>query len=229
MKSFVRFGTRIGSRRSRSSGDVISQGSLLEQQRAELEALLAGPDPIEALRTARDDARLIALLPEFGPCLHYDQRTRFHGLPADEHMFLVAAQAASRGASMDVRLAALLHDVGKPHAAFLGTDGFYHYGGCDSVASHEEIGAAITLSALLRLGYGTMRADRVARMVRWHMPREATLAEAREVARVMAGATADLCLLRRCDAYGKGAAPERSSLRRLDLLEAAHDPLALAA
>ena len=69
----------------------------------ELSKLLLGGQPAQALRLARDTGVLAALLPELDPAM-------------DEHTFTVVQAAADAGGSLPVRLAALLHDSGKPSA-----------------------------------------------------------------------------------------------------------------
>ena len=82
-------------------------------------ALEAPPRPraAKALRLARDTGVLVALLPEFGPAIGFDPRSPDHGLTLDEHTFAVVQAAADAGTPLRVRLAALLHDLGKPVAA----------------------------------------------------------------------------------------------------------------
>ena len=67
------------------------------------------------------------MLPEFEPAIGFQQESRYHDLTVDEHTFAVVQAAADAGASLAVRLAALFHDLGKPHVAWRGTDGRLHY------------------------------------------------------------------------------------------------------
>ena len=93
----------------------------------ELSKLLLGSEPRKALRLARDTGVLVALLPEFERAIGFDQESRYHDLTVDEHTFAVVQAAADAGAPLRVRLAALFHDLGKPHVAWRGTDGRLHY------------------------------------------------------------------------------------------------------
>ena len=70
---------------------------------------------------------LVELLPEFARAVGFEQESRYHSLTVDEHTFAVVQAAADAGASLAVRLAALFHDLGKPHVAWRGTDGRLHY------------------------------------------------------------------------------------------------------
>ena len=87
----------------------------------------SGREPARALRLARDTGVLVELLPEFGAAIGFDQESRYHDLTVDEHTFAVVQAAADQGYSLPVRLAALFHDLGKPHAAWRGKDGRLHY------------------------------------------------------------------------------------------------------
>jgi tRNA nucleotidyltransferase (CCA-adding enzyme) len=73
--------------------------------------------------------------------------------------------------SLAVRLAALFHDLGKPHVAWRGTDGRLHYyakpGFSDK--SHEQVGCELAQTALARLRYPNALRSRVLRIVRHHM------------------------------------------------------------
>ena len=54
------------------------------------------------------------VLPEFAPAIGYEQQSGFQHLTLDEHVFAVVQAAADAARRCEVRLAALLHDLGKP-------------------------------------------------------------------------------------------------------------------
>ena len=97
------------------SGERIG-GGLAADGMGELSKLLLGAQPAKALRLARDTGVLVHVLPEFAPAIGYEQQSRFQHLTLDEHIFAVVQAAADAGAPLGVRLAALLHDLGKPEA-----------------------------------------------------------------------------------------------------------------
>ena len=101
------------------SGERIG-GGLAADGMGELSKLLMGAKPAKALRLARDAGVLVHLLPEMEPAIGFDQESRYHDLPLDEHTFEVVQAAADAGAPLRVRLAALLHDLGKPQSAWRG-------------------------------------------------------------------------------------------------------------
>lgn len=130
-------------------------GGLAADGMGELSKLLLGERPERALLLARDTGVLTVVLPEFEPALGYAQRGRSQHLPLDEHVFAVVQAAADAGERLQVRLAALLHDLGKPRADSTGED-------------HAAVGSRIARRALTRLRYATRLVDHVARVVAAH-------------------------------------------------------------
>ena len=118
------------------SGERIG-GGLAADGLGELSKLLLGAHPAKALRLARDTGVLLHVLPEFEPAIGYEQQSDRQHLTLDEHVFAVVQAGAGAGVSLEVRLATLLHDLGKPEAEREGGD-------------HAAIGAAIAGRALSR-------------------------------------------------------------------------------
>jgi tRNA nucleotidyltransferase/poly(A) polymerase len=138
------------------SGERIG-GGLSADGLGELSRLLLGKHPAKALRLARDTGVLVHLLPEYGPAM---------GVGIDEHLFGVVQATADANARLEVRLAALLHDLGKPGVAGL--------------EEHAARGAELAVPMLARLRYPTRLRRHVTRLVREHAYRtEATAAAAR--------------------------------------------------
>lgn len=152
------------------SGERIG-GGLHADGLGELSKLLLGAEPARALRLARDTGVLVHLLPEFERAIGFEQESRYHDLTVDEHTFMVVQAAADLGYSLAVRLAAVFHDLGKPHVAWRGDDGRLHYyvKPGRSQHSHEQVGAQLAGTALRRLRYPNALTDRVVRIVRHHM------------------------------------------------------------
>ena len=136
------------------SGERIG-GGLAADGLGELSKLLLGAHPAKALRLARDTGVLLHMLPEFEPAIGYDQQSARQHLTLDEHVFAVVQAGADAGVPLEVRLATLLHDLGKPEAERDGGD-------------HAAIGAATAARALSRLRYPTRLRAYVARLVQEH-------------------------------------------------------------
>ena len=128
------------------------------------------------------------LLPEFcRTAIGFDQRSQYHDLTVDEHTFHVLDHACAVGAPETVRLAALLHDCGKPATAWgwgrrtgaaprrrlRGWSGplhFYPRPGDPPGRAHEVEGAErAQRGALLRLAAPTAVRETVVRLVRERM------------------------------------------------------------
>ncbi|MDX6504650.1 MAG: hypothetical protein QOE29_1775 [Gaiellaceae bacterium] len=127
-------------------------GGLQADGLGELSRLLLGARPAKALLLARDTGVLVELLPEFAPAIGFVQSSKRQHLPLDEHIFAVVQAAADQGAPLAVRLAALLHDLGKP-----GDPGH-----------HAQLGATLAAGVLDRLRYPTALRRHVVAIVTWH-------------------------------------------------------------
>jgi putative nucleotidyltransferase with HDIG domain len=203
------------------SGERIG-GGLAADGLGELSKLLLGREPARALRLARDTGVLVALIPEFAPAVGFDQRSRYHDLTVDEHTFAVVQAAADLGFPLRVRLAALLHDLGKPVVAWEGRDGRLHFYAKPGVApkSHETVGAEIAGAVLGRLRYPNELRSRVCAIVRHHMldvGKADALRASRLLARYGEALTFDLLDHTEADLRGKrpGGRPPTDDLARL--------------
>ena len=198
------------------SGERIG-GGLAADGMGELSKLLLGPHPAKALRLARDTGVLEHVLPELAPSIGFDQRSRYHDLPLDEHTFRVVQAAADAGAPLSVRLAALLHDAGKPESAWEGPDGRMHFYANPSLGkrAHEEIGAELASQALSRLRYPTKLRRRVRAIVREHMfavpPANAPAKARRFLHRHGDELAFELVAHKRADLQGKRLAPDEKT------------------
>ena len=130
-------------------------GGLAADGLGELSKLLLGSRPGLALRLARDTGVLVEVLPEYAEVIGLELGSERQPLPLDEHMIAVVQAAADIGAPLAVRLAALLHDLGKPAAAAASGD-------------HAAYGAGIAQAVVRRLRYPHRMQRRVTALVRDH-------------------------------------------------------------
>jgi tRNA nucleotidyltransferase (CCA-adding enzyme) len=130
-------------------------GGLAADGLGELSKLLLGAEPARALRLARDTGVLAFLLPELAAAVGYAQASRRQHLTLDEHILAVVQATADAGDRLEVRLAALLHDLGKPEADRTGED-------------HAVLGAAVAGRVLERLRYPVRLQRHVTRLVHEH-------------------------------------------------------------
>lgn len=108
----------------------------------------------EGLKLLRDTGVLARILPELALGDKMFQREDFHSHDVLEHSLRCVLYAPPQ-----IRLAALLHDVGKPYCR-LNTGKF---------ARHEEEGAIIAENICKRLRVSSKLTARVCALVRWHM------------------------------------------------------------
>lgn len=128
---------------------------------AELGALLSADKkydnadgPYEGLRLMRDTGVIRVLFPELALGDGMAQRHDFHRYDVLEHTLRCVKYAPE-----NIRLAALLHDVGKPECKLQS----------GSFARHEEIGERLAEDILKRLRAPSRVISRVCALVRWHM------------------------------------------------------------
>lgn len=110
--------------------------------------------PYQGLLCLEKTGVLARILPELTLGKNMAQRADFHRYDVLEHSF-----RAARYAEKEVRLAALLHDVGKPYCKL--RDG--------NMYAHPEEGAAIAERVLNRLKAPKKTVSTVRELVKWHM------------------------------------------------------------
>lgn len=182
-----------------------------ERIAAELTKLLAAARPSIGLRLLDETGLLERLLPELAAERGIPQAK----IPGDDlwaHTLRTVDAAPTERPI--VRLAALLHDVGKPETA---ADGHF--------PDHEIRGAELGTTILRRLRFPRETIERVAHLVRHHMfSYEGTWSDAavrRFIARVGRDALDELFALRRADNIGSGLAPDATGLAELEARVAA--------
>ncbi len=128
-----------------------------ERIREEFCKLLLGRGAVRILRDYRDV--IAVFLPELAPTFDFLQNSKYHCYDVWEHTLHALEQTASD--SLDVRLAILLHDVGKPHCYTEDADGGHFKGHADhSVRLSEQL--------LRRLRFDNATVAKVLTLVRYH-------------------------------------------------------------
>ena len=128
-----------------------------ERVSAELRKLMTGRD-VE--RVMLDYPEVFGvIMPELLPMMGFDQRNPHHIHDIYTHSVKAAAFVPPRE---EARLAALLHDVGKPGCFSLDEEGKGHFYG------HAEEGAVIAEALLRRLSFDNRSRERIVRLVSLH-------------------------------------------------------------
>ena len=139
-----------------------------ERVRDELSKLLLSSNPREGLEILVDSGLAALVLPEL-PALRLESDEHHHHKDVYQHTLTVLEQAigyeADYGLEKDltVRLAALLHDIGKPATKRLeagGTVTFYH---------HDVVGAKLAKKRLTELRFDTDTIKAVSRLIELHL------------------------------------------------------------
>jgi len=189
-----------------------------ERVREELSKLLVRGDPASrGIRLLRRTGLLARIVPELLEGVGFEQN-QYHAYDVFRHT-LRAVDFAPR--DLTVRLAALLHDVGKPRSAQppepRGEHTFY---------KHEFLGEEMTREILLRLRYPHREVERVALLVREHnwyyLPEWNDATVRRTIARIGPDALPALWQLRGADLRARGRLV-REGLENQQQLEARFD------
>lgn len=132
----------------------------VERVREELMKLLQAEVPSVGLEYMRQTGLLDLFLPELAKC-HGVIQNKYHMYDIYYHS-LYSCDAAPRNKPM-IRLAALLHDIGKVISRREGEDGDYTF------YSHEVIGTKITRKIMKRLKFSNEEMQIVANLILNHM------------------------------------------------------------
>ncbi|TWF98819.1 poly(A) polymerase [Kitasatospora viridis] len=136
-----------------------------ERIQAELNKLLLAAHPVKGLRLLVDTGLAGFVLPEL-PALRLEKDEHHRHKDVYEHSLTVLEQAIALeqdGPDLTLRLAALLHDIGKPRTRRFESDGrvsFHH---------HEMVGAKMTRKRMRDLKYSKDLIDDVSRLVELHL------------------------------------------------------------
>ncbi|MEK6721771.1 MAG: HD domain-containing protein [Chloroflexota bacterium] len=176
-----------------------------ERVAAELDRLLGASRPSVGLRLMAETGLLEVLWPDLAIQRGVPQNKTPGEDLWDHTLRSVDAAPIERPT---VRLAALLHDIGKPSSA---ADGHFH--------GHETVGAEMARTFLERLRYPRSVVDRVVHLVRQHMfgyePAWSDVAVRRFIGTVGRDALDDLLDLRTADNVGSGQDPDAGRLAEL--------------
>ncbi|MEU7104613.1 CCA tRNA nucleotidyltransferase [Streptomyces sp. NPDC046215] len=136
-----------------------------ERVRDELNKLILSDHPREGLKLLVDTGLAELVLPEL-PALRLERDEHHRHKDVYEHTLIVLEQAIDleeNGPDLVLRLAALLHDIGKPKTRRFEKDGrvsFHH---------HEVVGAKMTKARMTKLKYSNELVKDVSKLVELHL------------------------------------------------------------
>ncbi len=132
----------------------------IDRIRDELFKIILTKKPSRGFLLMRSLGILKEVIPELIPAIGFDQRNPYHDRSVFQHTLTVMDNTPP---VLHVRLAALLHDIGKPYTFTLDDKGVGHFYGHDKKS--VEIGKEI----LTRLNCSTELIDSTLRLVKEHM------------------------------------------------------------
>lgn len=165
----IRIATELGFEIAKNTFKSIQKNAELikeissERIRDELFKLLASPYGYIGIKLLREAGILSIILPELEKTFGVSQKGPKHVRTYDigEHSLLTLKETPSSDPL--VKIAALLHDIGKPNTMKITEDGnvtFYH---------HEVVGGALVLKIAKRLHLSKKQTYKLFRLVRWHL------------------------------------------------------------
>lgn len=128
-----------------------------ERVSAELLKLLCGKDVFRVLTEYRDV--LAVVLPELEPCFDFAQHNPWHLYDVYTH---ICKSVEAADPEPELRLAMLLHDIGKPETFFFDENGVGHFYG------HGRAGARLAEAAVARLRLSTRQQQTILPIVEFH-------------------------------------------------------------
>ncbi len=142
------------------NADLMSKISK-ERVRDEFLKIVMSDNPAIALEMAARLGLLKYISSEFEKGIGVEQN-KAHAYTVWEHLLRSLNHAAKKNFPLHVRLAALFHDIAKPHTRVWKNNQWTFYG-------HEVVGARITRKVMEELRVPKEIAEKVNKLVRWHM------------------------------------------------------------
>ena len=187
------------------------------------------PNPKNGIEWLKDAKLLFHVTPELEKGIGVSQ-PQAHAYDVWEHLLRSLQCAADKNYSLELRLAALFHDISKPKTKDISheTQQITFYG-------HEVYGSRETRKILERMKFSHETTKKVSNLVRWHMffsdTEQITLSAVRRmIVNVGKDSIWDLMNLRVCDRIGTGRPKENPyRLRKYKAMieEALRDPISV--
>lgn len=209
MMRAVRFASELGFFIDQPTTDGIkSNAELLQDISAErihdeLIKILASPHPADGILLLKNTGLLELILPELIPAFDTQQKSpgRHHIYDVGTHSVMALKFCPSKDPV--VRLATLLHDIGKPKTFRLDANGLITF------YNHEVVSTKIAKKIAGRLKLSNKDTDKLLTLIRWHQfsvdERQTDSALRRFIRRVGKENLTDILALRIGDRLGGGA------------------------
>jgi poly(A) polymerase/tRNA nucleotidyltransferase (CCA-adding enzyme) len=201
----------------------------VERIRDEFSRIVMSPQPRSGIEMLHRTSLLRHFLPELEKGIGVTQN-QAHAYDVWEHLLRSLQHAADKGWDLEIRLAALFHDISKPQ-----TKGFSYETKQATFYGHEVVGSRETRKILNKLKFSRATIEKVTKLVRWHMfftdtEKISLSAVRRMVVNVGRENIWDLMNVRVCDRIGTGRPKENPyRLRKYKAMieEALADPVSV--
>ncbi len=200
-----------------------------ERIKDEFIRIIMSDNPMDGLILCRKLGLLQYIIPQLEKSVSIEQNSA-HAYDVWEHLLRTVQHAADKKWLLEIRLAALLHDISKPETRRWGKEQnqWTFYG-------HDVVGARVATKILSDLKLPKKIIDKVSTIVRWHMffsdTEKITLSAVRRmIANVGKENIWDLMNLRVCDRIGTGRpkeSPYRLRKYKSMIEEALMDPISV--
>lgn len=207
MMRAIRFAVQLGFEIESETKAAVKKNHKLIQEisweriRDEFEKIIMSEKPEEGIRLLEELNLLKYIIPELDMSIEVGQN-KHHKLTVYEHLLSSLKFASIRGYALNIRLAALFHDIGKPRSKRGRGEEATFYG-------HEYIGAKMTQTILKRLRFPEELTRNVSHLVKHHLfyynAGEVTESSVRRLLKNVGPENIDdLIKVRICDRLGSG-------------------------
>lgn len=168
MMRAIRFSCQLGFNIEKNIIDSICklysniQNISIERIRDEFCKILISENPIDGICHLIQSELMRYIIPEIYPTLKFNQHNIHHDKDIFWHIMTVVENIEP---VLDLRLSALLHDIGKPRCFTIGENGQGHF------YSHHKVSADMSKEILRRLKFDNKTIDKVSLLVYEHMSR----------------------------------------------------------
>jgi poly(A) polymerase/tRNA nucleotidyltransferase (CCA-adding enzyme) len=196
-----------------------------ERIRDEFVKIMMADRAYEGILLLHDTGLLEHIAPELQEGIGVGQNLH-HIYTVWEHNLLALKYAAEKKYNLEVRLASLMHDIGKPQTK-------RGEGDCSTFYGHDAVGAHITAAIMERLKFSKQISEKVIKLVRYHLfyynVGEVTESSVRRlIANVGLEHIDDLLRVREADRIGSGtpkAVPYKLRHLKYIIDKVSHDPI----
>lgn len=170
----VRFMATLGFKiEEKTKNSIVKNHQLIENVSAErikteFDRILLSNNPGEGIRTLTDTNLMKYIIPELYKTVDFDQHSKYHDKNVYDHTIAVVENIEPK---LDLRLAALLHDISKPESFTLDEELEGHFKG------HHIKSADKSVEILKRLRYDNKTIENVRVLIRYHYLKDISIKE----------------------------------------------------